>query len=85
MKLEDIVEKLIDSIEYYTISLVDDMIIVQGEWEDNGCKNDDDCCNEARDIGEEIIKEYSNLEIYGNYCHRHKYTIVELKEINLVK
>lgn len=64
---------------FETVFIDNDTIICEESWEDNGCKNDDDCYDQARENGEMIIKNYPTLEISNYYCHRHKYAIVELK------
>lgn len=42
-------------------------------------KNDDDCCDEARECGEEIVEAFPQLELIRYFCHRHKYSITKLK------
>jgi hypothetical protein len=61
------------------VNVDNDTIICEGSFEYNGCKNDDDCCDQARENGEMIIENFPMLEISNYYCHRHKYAIVELK------
>ena len=76
MTLQDAYEKLTDY--YDMISIDDDTIIVEEHWEGD-CKNDDDCCDFAREIGEDILRELPYLEVTEYYCHRHKYAIVNLR------
>lgn len=61
------------------------VLVVETDFVDDPldpCKNDDDCCDQARELGEEICGEFPELEIANYYCHRHKYSIVELKGID---
>jgi hypothetical protein len=64
---------------FENIFVEDGDIVCEEYYTDSDCKNDDDCCDKARDNGEMIIENYPMLEISNYYCHRHKYAIVELK------
>lgn len=61
------------------IFVEDGDIVCEEYYADSDCKNDDDCCDKARENGEMIIESFPMLEISNYYCHRHKYAIVELK------
>jgi hypothetical protein len=65
--------------DFNNVSIEDGVLVVIDEWEYNGCKNDDDCSDRAREMGEEIVEKYSHLEIIESYCSRGKYAIVNLR------
>lgn len=65
--------------DYHNVFVENGTLIVEDEFIDTGCKNDDDCSDLARENGEELIEKYPELEISDYCCHRHKYSIVELK------
>lgn len=77
--LEDIKVKIKGEFSHFEIFIEDNEIVVEEEYESSDCKNDDDCCDTARENGESIIEKFPMLEISNYYCHRHKYSIVELK------
>lgn len=64
---------------FENVFIEDGVIVCEEFWEYNGCKNDDDCYDQARENGEMVIQSYPMLEISNYYCHRHKYAIVELR------
>lgn len=71
-----------------TVLIENDYLIVEDEWIDDPndpCKNDDDCTDAARELGEEIVKYFPQLEVVNYYCHRHKYSIVHLSVKPLIK
>jgi hypothetical protein len=80
-KLSDIVNEIRDSFTNLDkIYFEKDFIIVEDYYHmSTDEKNDDDCFDNAKEIGEMIIDKFPMLEIYNYYCHRHKYSIVELK------
>ncbi len=81
MTLEEIaleVQKKYGNI-FETVFVDDDTIICEEYWEYNGCKNDDDCCDQVRENGEMVVENFHMLEISNYWCHRHKYAIVEFK------
>lgn len=81
MLLEDILSDIKNKYNWIENAFIEDnKIIIEGSY-DMGIdeKNDDDCCDVARENGELIIKDFPMLEISEYYCHRHKYAIVELK------
>lgn len=57
----------------------DEIIVEEGYEQDEDEKNDDDCCDKARENGELIVEQFPQLEVSEYYCHRHKYAIVDLK------
>lgn len=62
------------------VILSDNLLIIKKHYEMTEYeKNSDDCCDVARELGEEIILNIPNLEIANYYCHRNKYSIVELQ------
>lgn len=81
MDLETLKAKIINDFMWIDNCFIEnDEIIIEvdyfmSEYE----KNDDDCCDIARENGETIIEKYPMLEISDYYCHRHKYAIVNLK------
>lgn len=80
-RLDEIRENIIIKHGYFDNVFIEDNILIIEQSYDMGIdeKNDDDCCDEAKENGELIIKEFPELEIVNCYCHRHKYAVVELK------
>lgn len=64
----------------WNVAVENDTIIVEEDYEmGEDEKNDDDCVDCANENGIEITKMFPQLEIADAYCHRHKYSIVNLK------
>ena len=80
MTLEDIAKRIFVMYDFFdNIFIEDNKIICEESYDNYNYKNDDDCCDTARENGELIIQSFPVLEIDNYYCHRHKYAIVELK------
>jgi len=81
MTLERILSEISLKYDHFSSVFIEDsdLVIEEEYYMGSDEKNDDDCCDTAREIGEMIIKYYPMLEISNYYCHRHKYAIVELK------
>ena len=79
--LSGILESIKREFDFIETAFIEDNEIIVEESYDMGEdeKNDDDCCDTARENGEMIIEKFPMLEISNYYCHRHKYAIVELK------
>ena len=78
MKLKDIANALIAEGNYHNVMVHGNSLCIEEEWEDNGCKNDDDCCDYAYSIAKELIERFPELEVIECMSHRHKYAIAEL-------
>jgi hypothetical protein len=80
-RLEEIKIKM-DTLVGVTVGLYGDEIVVEQEYTEddpeNPCKNDDDCVDEANDLGREMVEKFPELEVTDTCCHRHKYSIVSL-------
>ena len=80
MELEEIANRIWTKCDFFDNVFVENgKIICEESFDNYDCKNDDDCCDTARENGEYITNSFPMLEIYNYYCHRHKYAIVELK------
>lgn len=78
--LEQIKEQIKIEFNHFKFFIDDNEIIIEEDYEiGEDEKNDDDCCDVARENGESIIEKFPTLEISNYYCHRHKYAIVVLK------
>lgn len=78
--LEDVCKEIPRIVASNSVHLENGIITVEQEYEmDENEKNDDDCCDVAREMGDDIILALPFLEVSNYYCHRHKYSIVELK------
>lgn len=78
--MEELAKQIKSEFNTYNIFIENGIIVVEDEYEQAEFeKNDDDCCDSARENGEAIIEKFSMLEIDSYYCHRHKYAIVNLK------
>jgi len=78
--LEELKNKIKSEFNHFEIFIEDNEIIIEEDYEiGEDEKNDDDCCDVARENGESIIEKFPTLEISNYYCHRHKYAIVALK------
>jgi len=64
---------------HYNVTTYNDTLVIEEEWFDNGCKNDDDCIDYGYEISSAIIERFPELELVEVECHRHKYAIVVLK------
>lgn len=80
--MKEILAKVKEAFPEYEVFVENNVLVVEEYWESNGCKNDDDCSDNAQDIGEKIVNNFPQLEVFDYYCHRHKYSIVELKLTN---
>lgn len=65
--------------EFETVFIEGGSLVVEDSFEDTGCKNDDDCYDQALENANRIKEIFPELEIVEYYCHRHKYAICELK------
>lgn len=65
--------------EFETVFIEGDSLVVEDSFEDTGCKNDDDCYDQALENANRIREIFPELEIVEYYCHRHKYAICELR------
>jgi len=81
MLLESIKSEIIIKYDWISSIFIEDgdLVIEEEYYMGSNEKNDDDCCDTARENGEMIIESFPMLEISNYYCHRHKYAIVELK------
>ena len=80
MTLADILPKIEREFNHLNIIIEDNLLIAEEYYESDGTeKNDDDCCDQAQENGDEIVEMFPELEVVNYYCHRHKYSIVELK------
>jgi hypothetical protein len=81
MTLEQIASKVKEgSFIHCNVFVEDDTLVIEEDFETNESqKNDDDCCDVARNNGEIVVEDFPMLEVSNVYCHRHKYAIVELK------
>jgi hypothetical protein len=78
--LEELKIEIKQEFNHFEIFIEDNEIIIEEDYEmGEDEKNDDDCCDVARENGEAIIEKFSVLEVSNYYCHRHKYAIVALK------
>ena len=80
-KLAIKIKPLFHWIDYIIIENGDTLIIEQDYEMGDGEDNDNECCDEARENGQMIVKEFPQLEVKNYYCHRHKYATIELKLI----
>ena len=76
-KVRDIID--VNWPHYDLIFIEDDTIVIENSFENIDCKNDDDCYDHAREIGEEVVAKLSYLEIKDYCCHRGKWAITTLK------
>ena len=79
LNLEEITAILIKENFYYCATLWEDVLQVEEEWEDNGCKNDDDAVDYANEFANDIIERFPQLGIQETFCHRHKYSVAAFK------
>ncbi len=80
MTMADFLSKIEREFNHLNIIIEDNLIIAEEYYESDGTeKNDDDCCDLAQENGDEIVEMFPELEVVNYYCHRHKYSIVELK------
>lgn len=78
--LEEISLKSRNDFLHLEISIQDGLLVVEEDfWATGDEKNDDDCCDQAQENGDEIVEMFPQLEVVNYYCSRHKYSIVELK------
>ena len=79
--LEEIQSDIKQSVDWIHDCLVKDgtLIVEESYYMSENEKNDDDCCDNARENGEYFIDKYPQLKMTNYYCHRHKYSIVEFK------
>ena len=78
-RLKEIADILIKDDLYYDVIVEDNEMQIEEEWEDNGCKNDDDCTDYAHEFASEVIERFPELELKETFCHRHKYSMAVLK------
>lgn len=78
--LENIKKDILKTFNWIQYCIVDgDTIIIEQEYEMFDEKNSDDCFDVAKENGEMIIDKFPVLKIDEYYCHRNKYSIVNLK------
>ena len=74
--IEDIRNEIKEQYGHLLVYVDGGEILVEEDYEmDFGDKNDDDCCDAARENGESIVAKFPMLEVSSYYCHRHKYAI----------
>lgn len=80
MKLEDIKDELLKYNLYDNVSIEGGELIIGSHYDlSYNAKNDDDCCDNAREIGESVIEQFPILEISEYTCNKWVYSIVCLR------
>jgi hypothetical protein len=79
--LEEIRDRLIKTYNWFDDCFIENgHIIIEESYEMSEDEDtDNECYDNARETGELIIQHFTMLEIVEYYCHRHKYSIVNLR------